>query len=540
MSLQPRTVIVVNKLSGSFKLPAGVRIALRNCEGATCTSNEGGNELSFFGGGGNSVKNFQRGVLRFELQGSISEVTATGSTVTVSDTTVEKLNLTDCQTTVIKCTIQQGNLSGGETQSFRNIYQKLNLDTASYLYSQEDSVQKLTVDSARANFSKTTSSGTVSFTKGSVIIQDCEWSGDVTFDKSNGVFKKLTAQSVTLTGDSDQASTLTAQDCTFKKDLTVKQSTANLQDCSVKGDCDFDESQISAIGLTTQKLTSQKTVLLMDGGTVKGQAQLTGGSSRLSGVEFKDQFTGSGGAIQSDGCTFDAQYQFSGGTLDSEKDKMKDQFSASGLIGPCVIRNIQLKDQATISGDGASSLVLEHAQGSQTQLTVSTFSRVDIRKSPMDKLTVSQISSLLVDESAGKTGTVSDVGLAQFIQSDFSDGLTANAVDLLITRDQSKMTITNCTVNDHNSKIESASSCQGFTNGTTVKGGSGNNFINKGGDLTLTGSVVVTVGGTVSNTTGGLTMGNGFDPGGSSGVVCQQAEDLTIQAKGHVNITAGA
>ena len=393
--LVPRTVITLNNLSGSFKLPKGVRLVLRNCDGAKCTSAEGNNEISFCEGSGAEVQDFKSGVLRFEKCSDIQKIVASqGVHITASGVTIQECDITDSYTMFDNCQVQQAKFTRGETKSFKNQYQQFTVEGGS-IYSQDDRYQQWQgTGDIRAHIVKTTMNGQFAQEKGSLIIQDCDWSGsDVQLTSTNVASRNSQFKSLYIGGDEveqsdpggsdskteQKAGTASLLNIILQDDLEIENSSVNIQGLASQGKITLTSSALNAIGIKADEIKSTESQVIMQNSQFDGEASFEDGDLRAKECKFSDKFSLSKGSLQSDQCTFEDKVTVDDGTIDSDNDEWKDQGNLTKLTGPSIIRYLKASDDITITGDQASSLLMEHIQISgDVDLSITNFALVTL------------------------------------------------------------------------------------------------------------------------------------------------------------------
>lgn len=511
-----RFVIVLNNESGSFSLPENVRLTLRNCNGVTCSGNDGNNELSLVNCNGVTIKDFKNGVLRLENCDGISLVNCSDSVkFVISDTTLGALTFKNSEVTILSCTVPKLTVTDCKLVSLKNTLNSITA-TGGSIHSENDNF------AGSANFSggvrgtiiSPNGSGSVTVKDSSITIQNSNLQ-TITAKSGLLIANKGQIQDIELTGSGDGLKAII--NGVQVQTINSQQAEVDLTDPSGNGQYTFQQSTLNGVNVNADQLTMTDCSAVLVAANIQGTCQFSSSSVNISGSQLQ-QITVSDGAIQSANNQFQSSLEITGATVDSYNDQVTGTCVMTGLIGPSVVRNLQSSGTCTISGNGSSSLLFEKNQG--TTLSALNFGKLELYNNDFTECLVSNTALLFAIGN-------------NFPSTQLTSVFTA------ITQQLLNLIAINSTLIDTSSVITQCTSCTVIGAGTRVVNAIDSFIQAAGGTVVATGaSLVISQGAPVVNPAG-LTLGVNFPIDAVLGPLVQSdGIALNVQSMMDTNVTA--
>lgn len=537
-----RGVIVLNGESGSFTVPEGGRIILRDCSDVTCDGCEGRGELTIINGSNVTISDFKDGIIRLDKCDQITELTTSENTrINVSGGKIEKLDITKTQALFIDCEFEDAKMDNCDVTSKKNKHQKIAV-TGGALFSEDDEFQgeasfeegcvahliaakfsdKLTADTASLNLVKGSFEGEVEFTDSKVVDTEGEYQDKLTVsgDKSHTILRESKLQKEFMHSDG----VLVANALESEKEITIE------------------KGSISAKGLKAQKdLTLTDCDVILTGAELNGTTTISSCASRLVDCKFEDDVTFEEGAIDSERCTY-KQVIMTGGTIESVLDEFE-KFEGTGLIAQSkFFKPKQIQEFKATGEDSSASLDL--TGGEPQTMEIEDFGFVRMLKTDAQDLTCTKIATAFLTDCTTQTATFDECGTVVLDKGTADDAtftkcgqvlaatcevskISLDEVNCSSTSNVGDMTATKTTCIDSGSTID-GTDCTLITTGSTSTA-SASIVTASGGTVDASGSTVVLAAGADVTNEDCLTVGHGFNADLNAGCVLYDG-DLTAQA----------
>lgn len=573
--LQARYTIAVNSETGSFKMPKGSHINLRDCSDATLTSNEGDNEVSFVRCNSVTIENFSDGVIRTEDSKSIQKATFSKAIAVFSyPDSVQDMNATDSEVDLVGCdSVQSAKFTNTILRSRENTYQSLTLAGGMHRLDQ-DEIQKGTFQ-AQSNIQglklqiKDDTTIDQCFP---CILTECKADGDLTItdshfvDISGSYQGKITASGAELISN--------FEDTQIQDDFSVSDGSCNLAKVQMQAKAAFQNASINVQdSLVTNEFSFDTGELMMLGSSLKKTTTINTAQAYIKDNTFTDAVSISDSSVQSI-INSGADFTHNGGTIDSSEDTYSD-FTLSKMIGINLVYKTTMDD---LKADGTDSATLTLMEVQRQDTNISNFAKVEMSFGKGQDLTISDCDMFVANDENFQDVDIQDCQMAVFnnctmgtvsasgIGTLLVNGGTATEIDadtcgfvntascnagkvkitkcvLAVTKECGDLTSTDSNLVDKGSTFTTASDCNMMLNESTVTAATKCNIQAKEGDITAAGSNVQSVESTVSVTdksmvtakggdvanADGLSVGTDIDLTTSAGVLNFDGADLTLQ-----------
>jgi len=425
-SRNPRYTAYISNDSGSFTLPKGFTLFLKNCTG-TCTGNEGNNRLEFIGGTP-TVENFNGGLLRFENPDGPITVNATNSQMAVKGAEITQLTLDTCIATIVDCEVTEASYTDSKIKSIENTYEQLTVDGGKlWSFKDEFSGNIDLTDLERGTFIKVEGEGDFTSSNSTFTMKDPQLQGDFTVNGTELIVADGEFQGQVSVTDG----TATFKGTQFDQQASFSEAQVNLTSVTFQQESSCTSGSVSGSNVTaTLPMTLGATSALFTNSTFQQGLVASGSLCNLDSCTIQEELTFDGKSLKTSSCTINGDISISNGTIDSNKDTWQGTAILTGLTGPNILRKLSA-DLLTAIGDNSGNLDIQ--QSAITGVTtIRDWHAVKVIASQFTQATINGVTDLDIDQSSVTSATVTNCQKVSVLNSSVELLTLANSIDAIL------------------------------------------------------------------------------------------------------------